>query len=291
MTTRRALLDSATRRLQDAGIDDARRNAEWMLEAALGLDRTTLLTYLGEPVTNEERIAFDALVERRLKREPLQYVVGTTDFYGLRLRVSPAVLIPRPETEEVVEATLGHLSGTETPWVLDVGTGSGAIALALKHERPDAEVFACDVSEDALAVAAENAERLTLPVTFIHADALAPAFADGVPACFDALVSNPPYVPDHEAESLQPEVRDFEPPTALFTGDDPLVYYRAITGHAGRVLKPGGLIVFETHADFADAVRDLVAESGFERAEVKADLAGRDRIVSARLRDHAGTAP
>lgn len=284
MTTRRALLDQATRRLREAGLDDARRNAEWMLEAALGLDRTALLTHLGEPVTDDERDAFEQMMERRLKREPLQYVIGTTDFFGLRLRVSPAVLIPRPETEEVVELALGEIREVETPWVLDMGTGSGAIALALKHERPDAEVFACDVSEEALAVAAENAERLTLPITFIHADALAPAFADGVPACFDALVSNPPYVPDGEAESLQPEVRDFEPAGALFTGEDPLVYYRAITGHASLVLKPGGLLVFETHEDYAGDVRTLVAESGFERAELKQDLAGRDRIVWGRLK-------
>ena len=283
MTTRRVLLDAATQRLETAGIDDARRNAEWMLEAALGLDRTTLLTTLGEPVTNEEHIAFDALIARRLRREPLQYVLGYTDFYGLRMHVSPAVLIPRPETEEVVEAALGHLADIERPWVLDMGTGSGAIALAIKHERPDAEVFACDLDPDALALAAENAERLALPVTFVHADALAPAFADNVPACFDALVANPPYVPDDERETLQPEVRDYEPAAALFTGDDPLVYYRALTGHAERLLKPGGLVLFETHADFAGDVRDLVGESGFEDVGLKQDLARRDRIVWGRL--------
>ena len=283
MTARRTLLDSATERLQAAGVEDARRNAEWMLEAALGLDRTTLLTNLGEPVTNEEHIAFDALMARRLRREPLQYVLGYTDFYGLRMNVSPAVLVPRPETEEVVETTLQHLAEVDAPWVLDMGTGSGAIALAIKHERPDAEVFACDISTDALAVAVDNAERLALPVTFIHADALAPAFADNVPACFDALVSNPPYVPDDERETLQPEVRDFEPAAALFAGDDPLLYYRAITGHAERVLKPGGLVLFETHADYAGAVRDLVASSGFEDVGLKQDMARRDRIVWGRL--------
>lgn len=283
MMTRRALLDAATERLRAAGIDDVRRNAEWMLEAALGLDRTTLLVHLEEPVTNEEQIAFEALLARRLRREPLQYVLGYTDFYGLRMNVSPAVLVPRPETEEVVETTLGHLADIETPWVLDVGTGSGAIALALKHERPDAEVFACDVAPDALALAADNAERLALAVTFIHGDALAPAFADGVPSCFDALVSNPPYVPDDERDALQPEVRDYEPAGALFSGDDPLLYYRAITGHAERILKPGGLLLFETHADYAGAVRTLLEESGFEDVGLKQDLARRDRIVWGRV--------
>lgn len=279
MTTRRVLLNEAAERLSDAGIENARRNAEWMLEGALGLDRTTLLANLGEPVTDEERAAFEAMMTRRLRREPLQYVVGHADFYGLRLRVTPAVLIPRPETEEVVEAALGHLKEVKTPWVLDMGTGSGAIALALKHERPDAEVFACDISEDALAVAADNADRLALDVSFIHADALAPAFVDGVPACFDALVANPPYVPDGEAATLEPEVRDFEPASALFTGDDPLVYYRAITGHAVRVLKPGGLILFEAHTDYADAVRTLLEDGGYTDTAVKSDLSGRPRIV------------
>ena len=279
MTPRRVLLDEAAERLAAAGVENARRNAEWMIEAALGLDRTTLLANMGEPVTEEERAAFEEMMERRLRREPLQYVVGHADFYGLRLRVTPAVLIPRPETEEVVETALAQLQEAKKPWVLDMGTGSGAIALALKHERPDAEVFACDVSEDALAVAARNAERLALDVSFIHADALAPAFTDGVPACFDALVANPPYVPDAEAATLEPEVRDYEPATALFTGDDPLVYYRAITGHASRVLKAGGLILFEAHTDYARAVRDLLDESGYTETAVKEDLSGHPRIV------------
>ncbi|MEM1043287.1 MAG: peptide chain release factor N(5)-glutamine methyltransferase [Bacteroidota bacterium] len=279
MKTRRTLLDAATERLGEAGIENVRRNAEWMLEGALGLDRTSLLTRLDEPVTAEEAEVFETMMSRRLKREPLQYVIGHADFYGIRLRVTPAVLIPRPETEELVEAALERLEDVPKPWVLDLGTGSGAIALALKHERPDAEVFACDLSEDALAVAAENADRLALDVSFIRADILAPVFAEGVPPCFDLLVSNPPYVPDAEAAMLEPEVRDFEPPAALFTGDDPLVHYRAIAGHAARVLKPGGLVVVETHADYADAVRDLLAESGFADAGVKDDLAGRPRIA------------
>ncbi len=279
MKTRRTLLDAATARLGEAGLENVRRNAEWMLEAALGLDRTSLLTSLGEPVTPEESADFEALVERRLRREPLQYVVGHADFYGIRLRVTPAVLIPRPETEEVVEAALRQIERVPRPWVLDMGTGSGAIALAVKHERPDAEVFACDISEDALAVAADNADRLALDVSFIRADALAPAFANGVPPCFDALLANPPYIPDGEAAALEPEVRDFEPPIALFAGDDPLVHYRAILGHAGRVLKEGGLLVFETHTDFAEDVHALLGESGYADATVKADLSGRPRIV------------
>ncbi|MDX1531616.1 MAG: peptide chain release factor N(5)-glutamine methyltransferase [Rhodothermales bacterium] len=219
------------------------------------------------------------MLRRRLRREPIQYVLGHADFYGLRLLVDPAVLIPRPETEEVVEALLRELEGQDGPWVLDVGTGSGAIALAVKHERPDAEVFACDVSADALDVAAANADRLGLEATFILADVLEPAFADGVPACFDVLVSNPPYVPDGERDAMEPEVRDHEPRLALFTGPDPLRFYRALTGHAERVLKPDGLLLVEAHADHAAAVRDLLGEARFRDVGLRKDLAGRDRIV------------
>jgi len=251
-------------------------------EEAFGVPRVALLAHPDEPATDAEADALAAMLARRLEREPLQYVVGHADFFGLRLRVTPAVLIPRPETEELVEEALARLAGHEAPWVLDVGTGSGAIALAIKHRRPDAEVFACDVSEDALAVASDNADRLGLDVTLIQADALAPAFADGTPPCFDILVSNPPYVPDAERETLEPEVRDHEPPEALFTGEDPLVFYRALAGHADRLLKPGGLALFEAHADYAAAVEALLTEAGLAEAGRRRDLSGRERIAWAR---------
>jgi release factor glutamine methyltransferase len=271
-------------RLEAAGIDDARRNVEWMLEEALGVNRAAILAYPDEPVSSAELKAFEAMLARRLRREPVQYVVGHADFYGLRLKVTPSVLIPRPETEELVEEALRRLQGIEAPWVLDVGTGSGAIALAIKHERPDAEVFACDVSEQALAVAAANADRLGLEMTLVLADALTPAFTDGVPACFDLLISNPPYVPETERAVLEPEVRDYEPGTALFTGDDPLVFYRALAGHAERVLKPGGQVLFEAHADHAGEVRDLLGTTGFTHTSLHKDLSGRERIVWGRIR-------
>jgi release factor glutamine methyltransferase len=211
----------------------------------------------------------------------VQYVLGHADFFGLRLRVSPDVLIPRPETEELVERALAAIAGVERPWVLDVGTGSGAIALALKARRPDAVVFACDVSQAALDVAQENAAAHGLDVAFIHADALAPAFADEAARAFDLLVSNPPYVPDAERDELQPEVRDWEPGLALFTGEDPLRAFRALVGHALRLLKPGGHLLLETHADYGADVLDLVETAAFAEAWLHRDLAGRDRIVEA----------
>ena len=281
MTTRRDLLISAIARLEGAGVEDARRNAEWMLEEAVGLTRLALLAHPNAAVAPDDADAFEAMVERRLRREPLQYIVGHADFFGLRVHVSPAVLIPRPETEELVEQALLLLEGRDTPWVLDVGTGSGAIALAIKHHRPDAEVFACDLSAEALAVAAENADHLGLAITLIHADALEPAFASGVPPSFDLVVSNPPYVPEADMREMQPEVRDYEPHLALFPGDDHLRFYRAIAGHADRLLKPSGFVLFETHAEFAGDVAALLTGAGYSATTRLTDLSGRDRMVRA----------
>lgn len=280
--TRRALFADAVARLEAAGVEDARRNAEWLLEEVTGVGRARLLAHPEAPVSEDEVAAFERLLARRLCREPLQYVLGHADFCGLRLRVGPAVLIPRPETEELVEEALRRIAHVPRPWVLDVGTGSGAIALALRHARPDAEVFACDVAPEALAVAADNAERLGLAVRFVLADALDPAFAHDVPPCFDLLVANPPYVADDEREELAPEVRDFEPERALFAGPDPLVFYRALAGHALRVLKPGGLLLVETHAERAGAVEALFAAAGLTGCGRRRDLAGRERMVWAR---------
>ena len=280
--THRDLLDQATSRLAAAGIESPRRAAEWMLEETTGADRAALVARPDAPVDPAAEALFGRMVERRLAREPVQYILGHADFYGLRLAVAPSVLIPRPETEEVVEEALRRIRGHERPWVLDIGTGSGAIALAVKAERPDAEVFAVDVSAAALAVASGNAARLGLAVTFVRADALRPQFVADVPPTFDLLVSNPPYVPASERADLDPEVRDHEPALALFVDDaDPLRFYRALAGHAEALLRPGGWLVAETHADHGRAVRDVFAEAGLAGAEILPDLARRDRIALA----------
>ena len=281
--TRLAFLKEATARLEASGTPEARRTAEWIVEDVTGASRAQLYARPEAPLARGERDRAEALLERRTRGEPVQYVLGHADFMGLRLRVSPAVLIPRPETEEVAEAALRRLAGVEAPLALDVGTGSGAIALALKHARPDAEVFAADVSPEALEVAAANADALGLEVTFVEADALRPQFADQVPPAFDLLVSNPPYVPLAEQAGLQREVREYEPPLALFVDDgDPMVFYRALAGHALRLLRPGGWLVVETHEDFGAAVRDLFADAGLVETSLTHDLAGRARIASGR---------
>ena len=286
--TRNALLESFVARLEDAHIEDARRNAEWIIENVLGLSKAVLYAHADVSVTGPEREHGEDLLLRRLRREPIQYVLERADFFGLSLRVTPAVLIPRPETEEVVAEALRRMEELEAPWVLDVGTGSGAIALAIKHKRPDAEVFACDISEAALAVAAENAERLKLEVSFIHADVLDPAFAHDVSPVFDIVVSNPPYVPDSERGTLQPEVGAYEPGMALFVpDDDPLRFYRSFAGHAPFLLKPGGWFVVETHEDHGKDVCSLFAASDLHDVALRNDLAGRPRIVSARFQADA----
>lgn len=279
--TARALLDEIDALLAQADVDSPRRTAEWLVEEATGATRTAL--YTGAEVSPEGAAAARALAARRASGEPVQYVIGHADFYGLRLAVTPDVLIPRPETEEVVERALALVAGTGTPWVLDIGTGSGAIALAVKHARPDAFVLAADVSAPALEVARANAARLGLDVGFVHADALHPSFADGVPPRFDLVVSNPPYVPAAERDGLQREVRDHEPAVALFVDDaDPLAPYRALAGHASRLLAPGGWLVVETHADHGAAVAALFAEAGLADARIEPDLSGCDRIAVGR---------
>ena len=277
--TRRTLLDAAVARLDAAGVDDPRRNAEWIVEDVTGARRVDLYARPDVVVEPGEAALVDQMLARRAAGEPVQYVLGSADFYGLTLAVTPAVLIPRPETETVVEHALSRVADIEAPWVLDVGTGSGAIALAVKHQRPDAQVFAADVSPAALAVAAGNAERLGLDVTFVEADALRPAFADHVPPAFALLISNPPYVPASEAPTLQRELAH-EPDTALFVPDhDPLVFYRALAGHAERLLRPGGVLVAETHADFGRQVAALWTGAGLADVALMPDLAGRDRVA------------
>lgn len=280
--TRQALFSAVVTVLETAGIPEARRNAEWLLGSVLGVQRAGLYAYPERPVPPEAVTRLRALVERRRRREPLQYVLGEADFFGLTLRVTPDVLIPRPETEEVVEAALGCLGGRHAPRVLDAGTGSGCIALAIRSVRRDARVFACDVSPAALGVARENARRLGQEVTFFEADILSPDFAAQVPADLDLLVANPPYVPPEEAATLLPEVVAYEPHRALFTDDDPLQFYRALVRAARQVVRPGGYVVFETHAEHGDDVCRLLDEAGMAGVELRPDLAGHPRIALAR---------
>ena len=267
------VLRATTEYLAGKGVDSPRVDAELLLSKALGLSRIELYTQHDRPLTEAERAAARALVERRGRREPLAYVLGEWGFRRLILTTDARALVPRPETEIVVERALALIAATEAPRVVDVGTGSGAIALAIADERPDARVVATDVSPDALALARENAERLELAVQFVET-----SFLDGLDGPFDLVVSNPPYVEAHEVDGLQPEVRDWEPRLAV-VGD---VHTDRIVDDARRVLARDGAIVFECHEDHATRVLAALQLAGYRDGRVTRDLAGRDRVVEAR---------
>jgi release factor glutamine methyltransferase len=265
------VLRGATEYLAARGIDTARVDAELLLARALGLSRIELYTQHDRPLTDVERTAARELVQRRGQREPLAYVLGDWDFRRLTLKTDRRALVPRPETEIVVERCLALLDGIEAPRILDVGTGTGAIALALKQERPQANVVATDVSADALALARENAEANELDVRFVEGDLLA-----GVEGPLDLVVSNPPYVRAEELDALEPEVRDWEPRGALVDEGQTLRLAR----DARSVL--AGWLVLEVHEEHALTLSGELAELGFEGVSIGLDLAGRERVLEAR---------
>jgi release factor glutamine methyltransferase len=231
-----------------------RRDAETLLLHLLQKDRVWLFTHAADPLPEKQQAALAALTARRAAHEPLQYLTGTQEFYGLALQVTPATLIPRPETELLVEAVLDWAKGQPSPLKLvDIGTGTGAIALALATHLPHAEITACDLSPAALAVAQQNAASLGLGncIRFTNSDLLAAYSGD----TFDAIVSNPPYIPNGDAAEMQLEVRDFEPHSALFAGDDGLEVYRRLIPQAHAALRPGGLLAME----FGFGQRDSLA--------------------------------
>lgn len=268
--------------LGEKGFHNARLNGEMLLAGVLGVKRLDLYLQFDRPLRPEELAEFKARLLRRAKREPLQYIEGEAHFRDLRLRVDPRVLIPRPETEQLVQCVLDWAAGREALAAADVGTGSGAIALALATEGPFARVVATDVEPGALEAARANHAfaAAAAPVEFRLGDGLAPLAGER----FDVLVSNPPYIGTGERESLDTEVRDWEPHRALFAGADGLEVIRRLVAGAPSVLRPGGLLALEIGAEQGIAVLELVrAAGGFGAPRVEKDLAGRDRIVLAEL--------
>jgi release factor glutamine methyltransferase len=267
------VLAGASGYLAERGVETPRLDAEHLVARALGLSRIELYTQHDRPLDKSERAAARELVSRRGRREPLAYVLGDWGFRRLTLATDARALVPRPETEVVVDRCLGLIEPLRTPSVVDVGTGTGAIALAIAHERPDSIVTATDISSEALALAAENARAYGLAVTFIESDLLA-----AVEGSFDLVVSNPPYVRPSELDELEPEVRDWEPRTALV--DD---------GQTARLAAEArthldGNLVLEVHADHAGEIASALAELGYEPPAISRDLAGRERVVEARWR-------
>ncbi|MDZ4184730.1 MAG: peptide chain release factor N(5)-glutamine methyltransferase [Desulfuromonadales bacterium] len=257
------------------GIESGRLDAELLLAEILQLNRIGLYLNFDRPVNSDELTAFRALIERRARREPLAYILGRCEFWSLTFKVTPDVLIPRGDTETLVEAALKVLP--QGGALLDIGVGSGAIALAIAHERPDAQVEGIDLSPAALAIAIENAQRLGLAdkVVLRHGD----LFALDSSRQYDVIVSNPPYIAIGEQATLMPEVRDFEPALALFAGADGLNCYRALIPAARGALKSSGTLLVEVGAGQAAAVAELFAVAGYTEIVTSRDLAGIERVV------------
>jgi release factor glutamine methyltransferase len=276
-----ALLEWTARHLAEKGFDEARLHVELLLAHVLDLTRLDLYLQFDRPLTPEELSRFRLLYERRLRHEPLQYILGTTEFMGLKVDVAPGVLIPRPETELLVECALDHLrrSGNGHPLILDVGCGSGNVSLALAKAVPGATVLAVDNAEAALDLTQRNADHLgvgnirTLRLDVLH---------DGCPDTgFDLIVSNPPYIPAHDLSSLQPEVREFEPATALTDGEDGLSFYRRFAAILPSVMSPGAALLVEVGFGQAPAVKELFLTAGFAGVNGNFDFAGIERVVTA----------
>ena len=255
----------------------AARDALTLLLHTLGITRAQFYANPDREVTPKQQAAYEAAIARRLANEPIQYITGDQEFFGLALRVTPAVLIPRPETEHLVEAVLAELKSSPAPRILDIGTGSGAIAIALAHHLPQAQVVATDISSAALAIARENAARHNLAdrIMFFESDLLA-----SLSGPFDAIVSNPPYVPEADRATLHPQVRDHEPASALFAGADGLAIYRRLIPQALAALAPNGLLALEIGHGQRDAIAQLFA--GWSSARFVDDLQGIPRVALAR---------
>ncbi|MBA2339668.1 MAG: peptide chain release factor N(5)-glutamine methyltransferase [Pyrinomonadaceae bacterium] len=266
-------LAEASAVLRSAGIDESRREAGSLLAHALKRDRTYILTHAERTLASRDLALFRHYVNRRARREPLQYITGHTEFYGLDFIVTPDVLIPRPETELVVDCALESLRANPAPLLCDVGTGSGCIIVALLNELKNARGVALDKSPAALAVAKLNATRHESlnRLQFVSADLFA---ALSSAAQFDIIVSNPPYVAEKDLPALQPEVREFEPRIALTPGRDELGVFRRLLADAPQFLRPDGYLVFEAGWNQHAAITELIDARRWTLLEVRRDLQG-----------------
>ncbi len=258
-------------------------DAEYMLAHVLGCRLKDLLIYPDRVLTEPEREQFNTCIERRSRREPLQYITGEVEFRGLLFKVNEDVLIPRPETELLVDEVVNGVSKKEVR-VLDLCTGSGCIAVSIAKELTESRVYAVDISEGAIAVARENAGRHGVEerITFLIGDLFSAIDALNLKGKIDIIVSNPPYVSKKEMEELQPEIKDYEPASALFGGEDGLDFYRRIIRESPVYLSPGGYIVMEMGYSQSGSIKDLFEkEKGFTGIEVKKDMAGIERTIKA----------
>jgi release factor glutamine methyltransferase len=266
--------------LRQSGIPEAEKESEMMITEGAGVDRVSL--YRDNPELSEaQRERLGEMLMRRTGREPLQYIIGHVDFYGMRINVGPGVLIPRPESELVVEEALKGLAGRHSPRVLDLCTGSGCLALAIARNLPEARVYGTDLSEEALRYAGENARLNRIGnATFLKGSLFGPVRG----MRFDAVVSNPPYVKSPDIEGLEPEIRHWEPRSALDGGEDGLDLFREILPASPGHLEPGGLLVLEMGEGQAREIASIARASGLEPVSLVKDLAGLERVMVLRVR-------
>ena len=280
----RAAVREAAERLRDGGKPNAQAEAREIVGRALGLSRAELVGrsapgVASQGVASEDLAEINAVLERRLAGEPLDSIIGEREFFGRLFRVTPDVLSPREDTEALVRATLAALDGVETPRVLELGLGSGAVAITLLAERPDMSVMGVDISPFALLVGENNAVRHGVADRLDLAEG---SWFEPVEGRFDAVVSNPPYITDAAMRTLEREVRDFDPALALAGGPDGLDAFRVIAGQARAHLEPGAPLLLEIGYDLGAGVAALLARAGFADVRVTPDLAGHDRVVIAR---------
>ena len=270
------VLNSSRELFEKRGVDSPRLDAEVLMASALSVERGMLYARYDQPLLPAELEKIRSLVKRRANGEPVAYILGEREFYSLPLHVSNKVLIPRPDTETLVEVALERIATIKDPRIVDVGTGSGAIALALKKERPDAVVTASDVSREALAVARQNAARLGLELRCLESDLLA-----SIDGPYELVVANLPYIPSAQLPSLMREVKNHEPAVALDGGPDGFALIRRLSADLPRVMAPGGIVALEAGHDQLEAVAALLGEASLVEIRVKKDYGGQPRVASA----------
>ena len=281
------ILTWSTGYLKEKGSDrnarSQRLEAELLLGHALGCDRVRLYVDLDKPLGRAERDVFKALLRRRIEGEPIAYLIGYRDFYKFRFKVNPSVLVPRPDTEILVESAVSELRDLKSPRVLDIGTGSGCIAISVALECPHAQMVGWDISAEALAVASENRETLKADVDFLQFDVRTlPEVQSELSQKFDVILSNPPYISISERDALSTSVRDFEPHLALFgAGDDGLEFYEIFARHLPSILNKDGCILIEMGFQQSAKVSSLFQDAGWRKISVMKDLSGHDRILRA----------
>lgn len=275
--TLRQIRDISETKLKAAGIEAYKREARLIITEYTGLSGADIILKPDAEIKQDEEEKIISAVKRRTAGEPLQYILGWWEFYGVRMEVCPGVLIPRPETELLVELAVKKAEETERIKMLDLCCGSGCIAVAAAKQLKAAEIFAADLYDAPLQITSRNAEKNGVKLNIVRADAL--GFPpEGLGGGFDIIVSNPPYIPSKDITALQREVR-YEPESALNGGEDGLDFYRIISKNYRRLLKPGGVLAFEVGINQADAVSEILKNSGFSDIMHIADYAGIDRVV------------